>query len=178
MWLPYRSHPTAPPVAHLSATASLEHRAFERPRSDAATPATPALELSGDVCGTVSPVAVTTPVLGRLARAIAATARFSFDRFSDVYLIADTIGAHARRAATGDRISFSVESSPKRIELTVGPFGNGTSARLQRAEGSEPRDSALAVLADEVLIDQHERAETMRVVLLDRGGRQPDSRPF
>ncbi len=51
----------------------------------------------------LSPVTLLTGVLGRLARTLAATAHFSLDRFSDVYLVTDTLAAHAAAAAVGDR---------------------------------------------------------------------------
>jgi hypothetical protein len=44
----------------------------------------PPIRLSGDVVLTVTPVSLLTGSLGRLARAVAAGARFSLDRFSDV----------------------------------------------------------------------------------------------
>ena len=54
-------------------------------------------KLSGDAVISLSPVTLLPSVLGRLARALAATARFSLDRFSDVYLVTDSISAHAVR---------------------------------------------------------------------------------
>ena len=50
----------------------------------------------------LSPVTLLAAVLGRLARTLAATAHFSLDRFSDVYLITDTLAAHAATAAADD----------------------------------------------------------------------------
>jgi hypothetical protein len=135
---------------------------------------TPAIQLSGDVVVTVSPVALLTPVLGRLARAMAAGARFSFDRFSDVYLVADTIGAHAQHAATGERVSFALQSEGKRLELWMGPFSEGSGTQFQRTAAAEAHDSPLAMLADEILVDRDGRSETLHVVLRDPGGRTSD----
>ena len=57
-------------------------------------PATPDGELppaqEGEVVVSLSPVTLLPGVLGRLARTLAATAHFSLDRFSDVYLVTDT----------------------------------------------------------------------------------------
>ena len=50
-----------------------------------------------EVVVSLSPVGLLTGVLGRLARTLAATAHFSLDRFSDVYLVTDTLAAHAAR---------------------------------------------------------------------------------
>jgi anti-sigma regulatory factor (Ser/Thr protein kinase) len=131
----------------------------------------PALQLSGDVVVTLSPVSLMTPVLGRLARALAAGARFSFDRFSDVYLVADTIGAHAQRAAASENVSFSLESAGKQLELVMGPFAQGSGAQFQRSAAAQANDSPLTLLADEILVTMAGRAETLHVVLRDHGTR-------
>ena len=83
--------------------------------------------LSGDAVVSLSPVSFVGGVLGRLARALAAKARFSLDRFSDVYLVTDAIAAHAARAASGERISFGMSTEVRRLELTIGPFRDGAS---------------------------------------------------
>ena len=139
------------------------------PRELSREPVERALEISGDVVVTVAPVALMAPVLGRLARALAAGARFSFDRFSDVYLVADTIGAHAQRAAATDYISFSVRAASKRLELSIGPFAQGSGAQLQRRAASKGHDSPLPLLADEINVQRAGESETLRVVLRDRG---------
>lgn len=126
------------------------------------------LELTGDVLVTVKPVGLLTPVLGRLARALAAGARFSFDRFSDVYLVADTIGAHAERAAADDRVSFAVCSSGKRLELAMGPFAEGSGAHFKRTAAVTEHESPLALLADEIAVAPTGSLETLHVVLRDR----------
>jgi hypothetical protein len=147
----------------------------QEPALDGEHPATDSLErrleLSGDVVVTVAPVALMTPVLGRLARALAASARFSFDRFSDVYLVADTIGAHAQRAVSGEQVSFALISTGKRLELKMGPFTEGSGAQFQRTAASRAHDSPLSMLADEIAIDRDGPAETLHVVLRDPGGR-------
>jgi anti-sigma regulatory factor (Ser/Thr protein kinase) len=126
-------------------------------------------DLWGDVRVTVSPVSMTAQVLGRLARALAATARFSFDRFSDMYLVADAIGAHAQRAAAGDRISFSLLRSAGGLRLTIGPFRTGSSAALaHRVDADGDPGSPLSLLADEIRIDGNGRSEMLHVVLRDR----------
>src|SRR5436309_8436876 len=81
--------------------------------------------LSGDTVVSLSPVTFVGGVLGRLARALAAKARFSLDRFSDVYLVTDAIAAHAARAAHGERISLRTSTYGRRLQLTVGPFRHG-----------------------------------------------------
>jgi hypothetical protein len=113
---------------------------------------------------------MTAHVLGRLARALAATARFSFDRFSDMYLVADAIGAHAQRAAADDRVSFSLLRSAGSLRLTIGPFPSGSSAALmRRLDANGEPESPLSLLADEIRVDDNGRSEMLHVVLRDRG---------
>jgi serine/threonine-protein kinase RsbW len=123
--------------------------------------------LSGDAVVSLSPVSLLGGVLGRLARALAARARFSLDRFSDVYLVTDAVVAHASRAANGGRIGFGIATGPRRLELTIGPLRKGASAPL--AEGQEARGagSALTMLTDELTISPADGREMLRVVLLD-----------
>jgi serine/threonine-protein kinase RsbW len=121
--------------------------------------------LSGDVVVSLSPVALLASVLGRLARALAATARFSLDRFSDVYLVTDSIAAHAARAASGERVAFSLSASPRRLELRIGPFEPGTAAML--GDESNRSKSPLVLLSDELDVEEVDGSELLRVVMID-----------
>src|SRR5581483_10364141 len=91
--------------------------------------------LSGDAIVSLSPVALLGGVLGRLARALAATARFSLDRFSDVYLVTDAVATLAHRNAAASRIGFCLDGESRRIEAIVGPFRDGTASLLS---GDDP----------------------------------------
>src|SRR3981081_3821260 len=53
--------------------------------------------LTGDAIVSLSPVSLLGAVLGRVARALAARARFSLDRFSAVYLVAGESASHPAR---------------------------------------------------------------------------------
>jgi serine/threonine-protein kinase RsbW len=119
----------------------------------------------GEVVVTLSPVKLFAPVLGRLARTLAATAHFSLDRFSDVYLVTDTIAAHASGATAGARIGARVMASERRLELVVGPFRRGTGAVLQAAGADRP--SPLALLSDEVSVQRDGETELVHVVVID-----------
>jgi serine/threonine-protein kinase RsbW len=120
----------------------------------------------GEVVVSLSPVALLTGVLGRLARTLAATAHFSLDRFSDVYLVTDTLAAHAAGAAAGTRIGARLSAQERRLELTVGPFQAGT-GRLLRADGSERPASPLVLLSDEVSVEHTSDEELLHVVVID-----------
>jgi serine/threonine-protein kinase RsbW len=153
--------------------------AFARRRIGKPLPARPMVAQSaehvpaavdGDVVVTLAPVGLLAGVLGRLARAIAGTARFSIDRFSDLYLVADAITAHAHAAAVSARISFAIRAHDKRLELMTGPFRAGSGALLQPDAASGRRGSALALLADELAVERAAGFEMLRVVVADRRG--------
>jgi serine/threonine-protein kinase RsbW len=119
-----------------------------------------------EIVVSLSPVTLLPGVLGRLARTLAATAHFSLDRFSDVYLVTDTLAAHAARAATGSRVHARLGAADRRLEMTVGPFRTGASEPL-RAAADEPVPSPLALLSDEVSIEPDGDGELIRVVVID-----------
>jgi serine/threonine-protein kinase RsbW len=137
--------------------------------------------LSGDAVVSLSPVSFLGPVLGRLARALAARARFSLDRFSDVYLVTDAMAAHAAGSASSGRVGFAIATEPRRLEITLGPLRNGSASALQSPAAAEPveatpgRDatSALRLLSDEVEAQPDGTGEILRVVMTDRAERFP-----
>jgi serine/threonine-protein kinase RsbW len=128
-------------------------------------------KLSGDAVVSLSPVSVVGVVLGRLARALAARARFSLDRFSDVYLVTDALAAHAVNAASAPRLGFALSTSTRRLELTIGPFRAGTGSELT-ADAASEIGSALRVLSDELEIGPEDGSELLRLVMLDERSRE------
>jgi serine/threonine-protein kinase RsbW len=123
--------------------------------------------LTGDAVVSLSPIGLLAGVLGRVARALAARARFSLDRFSDVYLVTDAIAAHSAAAASGPRIGFAITAGGRRLELTVGPFRLGTGRELRgRAELDDAR-SPLELLSDELNIEPAGGIELLRVLMVD-----------
>ena len=127
-----------------------------------------AASLTGDAVVSVSPVRLLSGVLGRIARALAAQARFSLDRFSDVYLVTDGISAHAASAAAGSRVGFGISTHERRLELTIGPFLPGATAQLCSEPPSGHIGSALTMLSDELEINAVDDYEMLRVVMVDR----------
>jgi anti-sigma regulatory factor (Ser/Thr protein kinase) len=123
--------------------------------------------LSGDAVVSISPVSFVGGVLGRLARALAARARFSLDRFSDVYLVTDALAAHAVHTASASRIAFGIQTEPRRLEMTLGPLRVGASTELT---GDAPSDvtSALRLLADELEVRAEDGHEAVRLVMRDQ----------
>jgi anti-sigma regulatory factor (Ser/Thr protein kinase) len=128
-----------------------------------------ARQAEDEVIVSLSPVTLLTGVLGRLARALAATAHFSLDRFSDVYLVTDTIAAHAARAAVGERIDARLTTGDRRLELAVGPFRAGESDSL-RSPRDDPAPSPLMLLSDEVSVRRDGDGELLSVVVIDHRG--------
>jgi serine/threonine-protein kinase RsbW len=125
-------------------------------------------QLSGDAVASVSPVALLGSVLGRLARALAATARFSLDRFSDVYLVTDAVATHAEAWARDERISFALKAETRRLDLVVGPLRAGSAEQIHREATSEGRRSPLELLSDELEMQPlADGGELLRVVMID-----------
>jgi hypothetical protein len=112
--------------------------------------------LSGDVVATVTPVSLLAGVLGRAARATAARAHFTVDRFSELGLVTDALGAQAEQSADGAPIGFSITSAPRRLELAIGPLRSGTRPT-----------QALELLADELKVEPADGHELIRVVVTD-----------
>jgi serine/threonine-protein kinase RsbW len=126
--------------------------------------------MSGDAVVSLSPVNFVGGVLGRLARALAARARFSLDRFSDVYLVTDALAAHAVHAASTSRIAFGIRTEPRRLEVTLGPLRAGASADLV-SESAGDVSSALRLLADELEVRGEDGAEVIHLLMCDQRGR-------
>ncbi len=127
-----------------------------------------ALHLSGDAVASVSPVVLLGPVLGRLARALAATARFSLDRFSDVYLVTDAVAAHAEASACDGRVTFALKAVGRRLEVVVGPLRTGSGERIREEANADARRSPLGLLSDELAVESLPAGgELLRVVMID-----------
>jgi serine/threonine-protein kinase RsbW len=147
----FDGHRDERPLFTAPAAATVEHR----PASDAG-------DVDDELTVTVSPVALLSPVLGRIARTVAATAHFSLDRFSDVYLITDALAAHADHAAVGNRITTRVRASNRRLALALGPFRRGSGRLLERCA-----PSPLAMLADEITVSECGDDDAVELVVVD-----------
>ena len=124
--------------------------------------------LAGDAVVSLSPISLLAGVLGRVARALAARARFSLDRFSDVYLVTDAIAAHAGRAAQGGRMLFAISTDSQRLELTIGPFLAGSGDQLRHQAPDYSAASALTMLSDALDVRSEHGGEVLHVVMVDR----------
>ncbi|MBV9683328.1 MAG: ATP-binding protein [Solirubrobacterales bacterium] len=124
------------------------------------------LGLTGDVVLTVSPVALLGPVLGHIGRALAPSAGFSLQRCSDVYLLSDVLGAHAKHAAQSSTISVALGARHQRLEFALAPLRIGTSARLEEG-GDRQSSGTLARLTEEIAVSTFNGHETLRVSMRD-----------
>jgi anti-sigma regulatory factor (Ser/Thr protein kinase) len=122
--------------------------------------------LRGDVVGVVFPPALLGPALGRLVRALAAGSHFRLDRFSELRVLTDTLGAHARAAPGDHRLAFALAASDRRLELAAGPFAAG-SGTVFSGEGSSSPASPLRELADELTVGPGLRGEIVKLVVSD-----------
>jgi hypothetical protein len=112
-------------------------------------------------------------VLARVATGLAARARFSLDRFCDVYLVTDAVAAHAAPSALGERLTFAIAARDRRLEFTVGPFRTGTGIELQGRDGLGQLGSALSLLAVDLAVEPVVGAEMWRLVVRDGDGAVP-----
>jgi serine/threonine-protein kinase RsbW len=138
------------------------------PASDDVSAATQSVALSGDVVATVSPVALLPGILGRLARAVAAQARFSVERFPDIRVVVDSLVGHAQRWAANGRICVALGSDVRRLDFRLGPVRRSASGLegISCSEGLRPR---LSALIDELRFEPRAEAEVLSLSFTERG---------
>jgi len=123
------------------------------------------------VVARVAPVSLLPAIMARLTRALAAQARFSVERFSDLHLVLDSVVGHAQRAAAERGISFTVDAENRRLKLRIGPL------RRRAAAGGQPADAQavapiLRRLVDAVEIEPmaaRRDAEVLSLIVSERG---------
>lgn len=115
----------------------------------------------------VAPVGLARRVLSRPVYALAAKARFSIDRLSDVQLVADALTAHADRAIAGRALQLGVAVDVRRLELRFGPFAPGHAARLVGDSAVAGLEPLVEMLADEVEVAPLGDAEILTLRLRD-----------
>jgi serine/threonine-protein kinase RsbW len=136
------------------------------PRVLSGEPETP--KLAGDVVVTHCPVTLLAGVMGRLAAITAAAARFSLDRLSDVRLFTDAVAAQLQTTCPAP-VTFSLATTPRRLELALGPFEPVTARRLVPERSSLTASALPLLLADEWAREPFHGAELVRAVITDPG---------
>ncbi|MBV9166665.1 MAG: ATP-binding protein [Solirubrobacterales bacterium] len=119
----------------------------------------------GDVAGVVSPVGLLGPALGRLVRALAAVSHFRLDRFSELSVLTDTLGAHARAAAS-ERLAFALCNGERWLELAAGPFTPGSGVVFTGNGVGQPA-SPLRNLVDDLRVERGDSGEIVKLVISD-----------
>lgn len=92
------------------------------------------------------------PVLARLVGIHAARAGLTVDRLNDAVLITDAVAGCAAEATGAGHLPLSIQSSPGRIEMRLGPLRSGTARRLIDGTSLPDTGSLMHLLADEVHI--------------------------
>ena len=131
------------------------------------TPAGQAVADGATAALVIAPVSLARSVLSRPVSALAARARFSIDRLSDVQLVADALTAHAERAVRGGALQLGVAVDVRRLELRFGPFAAGKAAQLVGDSAVGGLEPLVETLADDVSVVPHGDAEVLTLCLLD-----------
>ena len=129
---------------------------------------------AGEVVVWHCPVPMLAGVLGRLATILAAAARFSLDRLSDVRLLTDAVAARVE-AVSAEPVTFALATTLRRLELALGPLAPGTGGQLVPERSSLTASSMPLLLADEWRPETSGGgAELVRVVITDSRGPRSD----
>jgi anti-sigma regulatory factor (Ser/Thr protein kinase) len=132
-------------------------------RQDGAGPPRHAAEPATDATNVrIAPPEVVGPVLSRVLGALAARHRITVDRLSDAMLLSDAISARAPEGFTDGHVSLSIADRPEGVELRVGPMTHGGAERL-RESFELPEIGSLAILADEMRVEEGEKGEFLVV---------------
>jgi serine/threonine-protein kinase RsbW len=115
----------------------------------------------------VAPVFLARNVLSRPLAALAARARFSIDRLSDLQLVTDAIAAHAGGSLRGSRLWVGVAIATRDLELRVGPLLPGRAEQLIVDSAVAGLDPVIRTLTDDVRIDRLGDSEVLTLRLLD-----------
>jgi serine/threonine-protein kinase RsbW len=122
--------------------------------------------LDGPVVASVSPVSLLPAVLGRVARALAAQARFSVERFSDIHLVVDALSGYVERSATDGHVSFSLGTETRLLNLQIGPLRRRAIDVASRRGGFDP---LLRRLVDHIDVAPLPDGEAICLTLTERG---------
>jgi serine/threonine-protein kinase RsbW len=120
----------------------------------------PRFPVDGELVVRLSPVSLVPAVLGRLCRAVAASSHFSLERFADLYAVADALGGYAGAAAAAPEVAFAIAASPRRLELTGGPF--------TVAPAGEVRGGELARVVDELWFTPSKGFDLLHLLFVDQ----------
>jgi serine/threonine-protein kinase RsbW len=123
---------------------------------------------SGWVVLKLAPDAIAQAVLPRVLSTLAARAHFSTDRISDIQLVADVLAANAGDSIDGSHMGVEVTTTPRRLELRIGPLhtGHGESLLSAAADGLAPVVERLTDVTR--VAPAQDSGETLELQLIDR----------
>jgi serine/threonine-protein kinase RsbW len=139
-------------------------------------PDRPSTLVEEDVVMWCEPVPLVRHLIGRVARATAASSHFTMTGASDLYAINDAVAGFAELAADGHLV-VGISSSSHRLTLDAGPLvtlGAGEGEELSphaHGDASEisSRRAALAELVDELSFENSDAGKLVHLTVLDRG---------
>lgn len=132
-----------------------------------------------DVVMWCEPVPLVRHLIGRVARATAASSHFTMTGASDLYAINDAMAGFAEAVADG-RLVVGISSSSHRLTLDAGPLvgldsgdgGEGSTGGNGGASEVSARRAALAELVDELSFENSDEGKLVHLLVLDRGHEQ------
>lgn len=131
-------------------------------------------DLSGDVVLRCQPVTLLRHVLGRVARAIAASSHFTLSGAAELYAINDAVADYAEAAADG-HVVIAISGSSHQLTLDGWPFiareGVGTDDVVlpQASGGLAAREELVARLVDQLSFERVDSRGRVHMLLLDHG---------
>lgn len=137
------------------------------------------LDLNGDVVLRCQPVTLLRHVLGRVARALAASSHFTLSGAAELYAINDAVADYAEAAADGD-VVMAISGSSHRLTLDGWPFTSratvGADDGVPASGGLAARQALLARLVDQLSFERADSGGLMHLLLLDHGQRDDPAR--
>lgn len=139
-------------------------------------PVRPAVLDERDVVMWCEPVPLVRHLVGRVARATAASSHFTMTGASDLYAINDAMAGLAEVAADGHLV-VGISSSSHRLTLEAGPLVALEPGEAEDAAASgqgayaeiSVRRAALAELVDELSVESSDLGKLVHLLVLDRG---------
>lgn len=144
--------------------------------SDEEWPHRPSALVEEDVVMWCEPVPLVRHLIGRVARATAASSHFTMTGASDLYAINDAMAGFAEVVADGHLI-VGISSSSHRLTLEAGPLvgldsgdaGEPASGADEEATDVRARRAALAELVDELSFENSDDGKLLHLLVRDRG---------
>ena len=131
-------------------------------------------DLNGDVVLRCQPVTLLRHVLGRVARALAASSHFTLSGAAELYAINDAVADYAEAAADG-HVVIAISGSSHRLTLDGWPFiaragaGADDGAPQQGGGAIAAREELVARLVDQLSFERVDTGGLMHMLLLDHG---------